>query len=73
MKNNIASERARLDMSQDQLGEVLSVSRDMVSRWETGRTPVPSTALVTMADMFGCTLDYLMRRCDERTSKYLIH
>lgn len=68
MKNNsIASERVRLGLSQEALAEKLGVSRDSVKDWESGETAIRSTMLMRMADLFGCSLDYLMARSDERT------
>lgn len=70
MKNNIASERVRLGFSQEDLAERIGVSRDSVKNWETGATPVKSSSLMDMADLFGCTLDYLMGRSDERMGRH---
>ena len=66
MKNNIASERVRLGMSQDDLAKELDASRDSVKNWELGETSIKSSTLVKMADLFGCSLDYLMDRTDDR-------
>ena len=67
MKNNIAAERARLKMSQQDLADELSVSRSALGSWEAGEVPVKVTTLCQMADLFGCSIDYLMARTDERT------
>ena len=69
MKNNIASERVRLGLSQEGLAEKLGVSRESVKDWESGETPVKSSVLISMADLFDCSLDYLMARSDERLVK----
>ena len=66
MKNNIASERTKLGLSQTQLGDCLHVSRDRVSDWESGKTIPKADSLVKMADMFGCTVDYLLARTEQR-------
>lgn len=66
MKNNIASERVRLGLSQEGLAEQLGVSRDSVKDWESGETTIRSSVLIRMADMFGCSLDYLLGRSEER-------
>jgi len=67
MKNNIRSERARLDLSQAELGERLGVSGDVVRNWENGTTPINKISLlVQMADMFRCSIDYLLGRTDDR-------
>ena len=36
--------RILLGMSQPEFGRLLGVNSDTVSRWETGKTPVPKTA-----------------------------
>lgn len=66
MKNNIASERVRLGWSQDDLAGKLDVSRDTVKKWEIGEAPIKSSMLVSMSDLFGCSIDYLLGRCEER-------
>lgn len=66
MKNNIASERVRIGMSQQDLADELGVSRDSVKGWESGDTAIRSSMLVRMADIFSCSLDYLMGRTDDR-------
>lgn len=66
MQNNIASERVRLGLSQEGLAEKLGVSRDSVKDWESGETAIRSTVLVRMSDLFGCSLDYLLARSEER-------
>lgn len=65
MSNNIASERVRLGLSQEDLADKLGASRDAVKNWETG-APVKSSMLASMADLFGCSIDYLLARTDER-------
>lgn len=69
MKNNIASERTRLGMSQEDLADSLDVSRDSVKGWESGDKPIRSTLLIAMGDLFGCSIDYLMGRTEDRLVK----
>lgn len=67
MKNNIKSERARLDLSQDDLGAKLGVSGDVVRNWENGKTPINKISLlIQMAELFKCSIDYLLGRTDDR-------
>ena len=68
MSNNVASERTRLGMSQSDLAEKLGTTRDSIKNYETGKAPIKSTMLEAMADLFGCSIDYLMDRCDDRLS-----
>ena len=67
MKNNIRSERTRLELSQAGLGEQLGVSGDVVRNWENGTTPINKIQyLITMADLFKCSIDYLLGRTEDR-------
>lgn len=53
--------RQRSGMSQDALAERLDVSRQAVSRWERDETMPETDKVVTLADIFGVTTDYLLR------------
>lgn len=64
-KNNIASERKRLGMSQEDLAMAIGTSRDSVKKWEGG-APMKLSFLLGMAELFDCSLDYLMGRSDDR-------
>lgn len=66
MNNNIASERVRLGWSQEDLANKLDASRETVKKWESGESPIKSSMLVAMSDLFGCSIDYLLGRCEER-------
>ena len=66
MKNNIASERMKLGLSQEQLGNQLDVSRDVVSNWEQGTTNPKADAIIKMAELFNCSIDYLFCRTEDR-------
>ena len=58
---NIEAERARRGISNDVLAEKLGVSRKTLYSWmEKGN--IPTSALISMADYFGCSIDYLLGR-----------
>lgn len=58
---NIEAERARIGMSREGLAEELGVTRKTVFNWmESGNIPLGK--LVAMADLFGCSIDYLLGR-----------
>ena len=63
---NIASERVRLGLTQEGLAEQLGVARHTVLRWENGKTTPPTSAVYMMANIFGCSTDYLIGLTDER-------
>lgn len=58
---NIEAERARKGMSQDVLAERLGVTRKTVFNWMTNGN-IPTGKLIEMADLFGCSIDYLLGR-----------
>ena len=59
---NIEAERARNGYTAEELAKILGVSRKTLYNWtESGN--IPSSALIRMADTFGCTIDYLLGRC----------
>lgn len=58
--------RKQKDMTQSQLAEVLSVTIQSVSKWETGRSFPDITLLPVIARYFGISMDELFEyRTDE--------
>ncbi len=57
--------RKRSALSQEQLAEKLNVSRQAISKWESGISIPESDKLITIADFFNVSTDYLLR--DEMT------
>lgn len=70
MISNIRGERSRQDMTQEQLAETLGVSPSAVRSWESGATKPGPHQLMAMSDLFGCSIDYLLERTEERTGTY---
>ena len=58
---NIDAERARHGLNADELAQKLGVSRKTLYNW-TVNGNIPSSALIRMADLFQCTIDYLLGR-----------
>ena len=56
--------RARFGLSQEQFGEKLRVSRQTVTKWESGVALPDSNNILTMAKLFGITADYLLQNSD---------
>lgn len=67
MPNNIKSERARLNLSQKELADMLEVDESTVNRWERDIGPVKASYLSKLSEIFNCTTDYIIGRSDERT------
>lgn len=63
----ISNLRKENNMTQEQLSEVLGVSRQSVSRWESGIAFPETDKLLQLSRLFNCTLDYLLK--DDVTDK----
>lgn len=48
-------------LSQEEFGEKMGVSRQAVSKWETGQTMPDVDKIILMSDFFGVTTDYLLK------------
>ena len=66
MHYNLASERVRLGMTQEQLSIELDCSVKTLGKWEKDATKIPGEALKKACGLFGCSLDYLLDESDER-------
>ena len=53
--------RNEKNISQEELAEVLDVSRQSISKWENDKAYPEMTRLLFMSDYFEVSLDYLMR------------
>lgn len=67
MPNTIASERKRLGLSQEELGEKIGRSRTAIGRWEDNPLIISAEDIQKLVDLFGCSSDYLLGLTDERT------
>ena len=70
MYPNIDAERARRGMSRAQLAIYLEVSESTMKNWMHGKTEIPVSKLIKIANFFNCTTDYLLGlpRPERRTS-----
>ena len=53
--------RAKAGISQEQLAEKLGVSRQAVSRWESGETTPDMANIIGLCNIFGVSADHLIR------------
>ncbi len=63
---NIQAHRKRLDISQEDLGKMLFVSRQTVSMWEKGQTAPTIDNLVRLSKIFSVSVDELLKGQMER-------
>lgn len=59
--NQIRERRLALGLSQEELAQRLYVSRVTVSHWETGRTLPDVQSMLLLANLFGTTIDEMVR------------
>ena len=64
--------RKKDGLSQEQLAEQLGVSRQAVSKWESGKAIPESDTLVSISKHFKVSLDYLMKEDDSAVSEPVI-
>ncbi|MBQ2278772.1 MAG: helix-turn-helix transcriptional regulator, partial [Clostridia bacterium] len=67
--DNIRTFRRAMDMTQEQLAELLGVSFQSVSRWENGTTYPDMELLPALARIFSVTVDALLGMSDEERQK----
>lgn len=60
LDERIQSLRKRSGLSQEQLAEAIGVSRQAVSRWETGAALPDAMNVLALSRLFGVTADYLL-------------
>ena len=63
---NIAAERVRAGMTQRELAAALGCGLGTIVRIEKNASQASSDLLDRAAEFFGCTVDYLMDRTEER-------
>lgn len=66
LSENLQFLRARQGLTQEQLAERLDVSRQSVSKWESGMTYPEMETLLKLCDLFGTDLDTLLRGSAEQ-------
>ncbi len=63
--------RKAANMTQSDLAEKLDVSRQAVSRWEMGTAKPEVDTLISISDLFGVTLDDLLKNQEEIPQDYV--
>lgn len=60
---NINAERSRMGLSLEELAQNLGVTRKTIYNWITAGN-IPQSKAEKMADLFQCSMDYLLARKD---------
>jgi len=67
----LKKEREKRNWSQLDLAEKIHVSRQSVSKWETGKNYPSIEVIIDLSDLFGITIDELLRSDEELTEKVI--
>ncbi|MFG6221964.1 helix-turn-helix domain-containing protein [Staphylococcus aureus] len=57
----IKEQRELKGLSQEELANILKVSRQSVSKWESAKNYPSLDILIAMSDLFGITIDHLIK------------
>ena len=67
--SKIKAARVEKKFTQEQVAEVLGVSRQTISNWENGKSYPDIISVIKMSDCYGVSLDYLLKG-EEKMSGY---
>lgn len=67
----LKKEREKKGWSQTELAEKIHVSRQSVSKWETGKNYPSIEVIIELSDLFGITIDELLRSDEELKEKVI--
>lgn len=59
--NRIKAEREKLNMSQDELAQKMNISRQAISKWETGISYPDIEKILKLSEIFNLSLDELVK------------
>lgn len=66
---NIEAERIKREINKDQFSHALGVTRRTISNWQNGKTEIPVSKLIIIANWFHVSTDYLLGLTTEPTSE----
>ncbi|ATP41392.1 transcriptional regulator [Solibacillus sp. R5-41] len=69
--SKIKEERQKHNLSQQQLGEKLNISRQSISKWERGESYPSIELLIKISDLFEITLDELVKQDNSLKEKII--
>ncbi len=69
--NRFYSLRKKVGLTQEQMAEKLSVTRQAIQKWEDGSSVPEAPRLISIAQFFNVSLDYLLTGVDTRSTEEL--
>lgn len=73
LNDRIKNERLKLNMNQVELSKIMNVSKQTVSNWENANRTPDVITLSKLADLFSCSVDYLLGRVEDTDSILCSH
>lgn len=67
LANRISFHRKKLGWTQEELAQELDVSRQSVSKWESGQSQPDLNKIIKMSELFNISIDYLLKGTNEST------
>lgn len=64
---NLRNIREDHDIKQREIAELLHVSQNTYSQYETGTIALTADVLITLANFYHCSIDYLLDRTNDPT------
>ena len=64
LADRIVELRKKKGWSQEELAEMIDVTRQSVSKWESGQSLPDLDKILKLADIFGVSTDYLLKDKD---------
>ena len=71
LKEHLKEHRNRLGLSQEDVAERIFVSRQTISNWETDRTYPDVQSLLLLSEIFGTSIDELVKGTWQRWKRRL--
>lgn len=62
--------REDLDMNQESIAKLLDTTQTQYSRWERGAQEIPLHHIITLAEYYKVSLDYIAGRTNNKRGKY---
>lgn len=66
MYQRIRNLREDKDLTQREMGSILSCSQRIYSNYERGDVDIPTDILIKLADFYDVSVDYLLNRTDKK-------
>lgn len=61
LQEKIREQRKQNSMSQEQLAQMLNISRQSISKWESGDSTPDVQKIISLSEIFGVSTDYLLK------------